>query len=375
MKISLLIISMNNSTKTIELVKSVYTIGDEIVLIDSSNTSEHKKLVDSKTALKLSKLKIFYLCPLGYVEPFRMYGVSKCVNEWILYLDDDEVINQELMTDIDSILDAEGENFDAFSISRQTFVDGKISTKEYGLRVPKGDYQIRLYRKSKVKYSGIVHEQPSINGIIQFDLRPRNKRILKLNKKYKIMHEHDDKGSLEKFIKYMKLEVFQKRDSYSDTLKYIPGPLAGLLFIYLKLKKKNISDELTAFDYNLRQRVHYFLETKNIFRLIMPLGIYYTTKLAIISKMPDDLRKITFNIAQIISKANGVIHYLNLDSPERIEEFSREHQISEEEPVDLLNNLIIEKALEGSDIKLEEITQPVYELIIKFSKDVEGELS
>ena len=112
---SLLIFSRNDIDEALGLIRDMYKVSQEIVILDGSDESEHARLVKEKKRQCLDKLKIHKVVALGYPDPLRMYGLSKCSNEWVFLIDTDERISSEFKSNIREIL---GRGADAFAIKR-----------------------------------------------------------------------------------------------------------------------------------------------------------------------------------------------------------------------------------------------------------------
>lgn len=372
MKLSVLIFSMNETEKVLKLVKSIYHIADDIVLVDSSDFANFRKLLSGKKDSNLTKLRIFYVHPLGYVEPFRMYGLSKCKNEWVLYLDVDENINDELKNSLIELLDMWGK-YDAFAIVRENFLDGKRIYENYGIKLSKNDYHVRLYKKSKVRYKGIVHEAPLIDKK-PFSNFIKNEHIFRLDPKFKIIQNHKSEDYFGKFVKCMKLEIFQRRDTYAQIRQYIPKFIMPLFLYYLHIKNKKLDDELTKFDYRLKEHFFLFGQTRNPLDLILPLNVYFDTKIKIIFGLGEDLRKITFKISKEINNHGGTINYLGLNSIAKMERFNKKYGLNTENPLDLLNLLLLNRVSNEPMARQKQIVDKIYKVIMKFSYPVKYRL-
>ena len=95
MKLSILTFSKDNLNSIFRLIKNVNDIASEIVIIDSSSKKNYLKL--RRKCKKNERIKLFHYKALGYVEPFRMLGISKCTYEYIFYLDSDEFADRKLI--------------------------------------------------------------------------------------------------------------------------------------------------------------------------------------------------------------------------------------------------------------------------------------
>ena len=74
-RLSVLIFSRNDIDNALDLINDVYDFADDIVLVDSSSAKLHEELIRKKAKRSLSKLRVFYVVPLGYPDPLRMYAI------------------------------------------------------------------------------------------------------------------------------------------------------------------------------------------------------------------------------------------------------------------------------------------------------------
>ena len=99
-KLSVLIFSRNDVEKALDLIRDIYDIADEIVIVDSSTDIGHSRLLKARREFNFKKLRIFYIIALGYADPLRMYAIGKCNGKWVLMLDTDERISSEFKSTI-----------------------------------------------------------------------------------------------------------------------------------------------------------------------------------------------------------------------------------------------------------------------------------
>ena len=91
----------------------------------------------------------------GFGEPSRQYGLNKCVNEWVLFLDTDERLNPAFKSDIRGIM--EKADCKGFVIRRYEY--------EYTMeKLAWISWQLRLYKRNSACYKGDLHEQATIDG-------------------------------------------------------------------------------------------------------------------------------------------------------------------------------------------------------------------
>ncbi|MBU1996289.1 MAG: glycosyltransferase family 2 protein, partial [Candidatus Omnitrophica bacterium] len=155
-KLSIVVITKNEE-KRIEKYFNNVKWADEIIVIDDNS--------DDKTAEILEKLgaKVTKNASNGFFYKQRNLGIAKATGDWILQMDADEVIPDDLREEILQILERPT-SFSAYSIKRKNFFLGHFM--RYG-----GWYQertIKLFKKGKAWYTDIgrIHEIIKVDGDI-----------------------------------------------------------------------------------------------------------------------------------------------------------------------------------------------------------------
>lgn len=98
MKLSVVLITLNEEKNLPRTLSAVNDIADEIVIADSGSTDRTEEIAGS-----FSKTKFFS-------KPFSGYGaqknwaLNKCSGEWILFLDANEVPDAEMLLSIQTVL-------------------------------------------------------------------------------------------------------------------------------------------------------------------------------------------------------------------------------------------------------------------------------
>ena len=152
MKISLVMIAKNEEKNIAKSLESVKGLVSEIIVVDSGSTDNTNKVAQSYGA------KIFKR-PFDNFSAQKNYALSLSLNEWVLHLDADEVLSQELKEEIKKIMEAP--EYDGYILTRENFFLGR-KMKYSG--IAKED-RLRLAKKSLSKYvGGIIHEELVVNG-------------------------------------------------------------------------------------------------------------------------------------------------------------------------------------------------------------------
>ena len=151
-KISASIISFNEEDKIEDCLRSLQSVADEIIVVDSLSTDRTKEIAARYTD------KIYDQKFLGHVEQKNL-AVSKASNDWILSLDCDERLSPELASSILKIKD-NLEQTDAYRMARKTYyVYRWLNHCWYP------DYKVRLFNKNTAKWGGVnPHDRVEVNG-------------------------------------------------------------------------------------------------------------------------------------------------------------------------------------------------------------------
>jgi glycosyltransferase involved in cell wall biosynthesis len=146
-KLSVVVITLNEEKNIARCLDSVNGIADEIVIIDSNSTDRTEEICKSYETR-------FIQHPFeGYVKQ-KNYAVAAAKFDHILSLDADEVLSDELKASIDSVK----ANFDAdgYTMNRMTNYVGKW-IKHSGWYP---DVKLRLFNRRKGEWTGrIIHER------------------------------------------------------------------------------------------------------------------------------------------------------------------------------------------------------------------------
>ncbi|ADN50927.1 glycosyltransferase [Vulcanisaeta distributa] len=277
----LLIFNRNEVVGTLRLIKLLNNTVDEIVIIDSSDPPKYRELMDRLMKYG-SKIIVFKTIPLGHVEPLRMYGLSKISTDYVLLLDTDEIPNDKLIINLRRYNEYDGYIINRYEVALRTISE-----------------QVRLFKRNKVLFRGIIHENPEILG---------SKAKLS-NGEYIIHLAGKLNASASNYSKYIIIELFSrypyllnnllinrfKRKTYYKSTTIVHVLNAILILIYFKaMSLLKPGDAEMWFSY--------FMDLLKIF-----------------INIPSKYRKILMNISQEIYENNGIINYLCLNNPNIVE--------------------------------------------------------
>jgi len=151
MKISVIIIALNEESRIKDCLESV-SWADEIVVVDTGSADSTPAICGKYTD------KIYHSEWLGF-GPLKNFASSKTSNEWLLNVDADERVSEELRDEILSLPDSPPEA--AYSICFHNFFMGR-RLRFGGLG---GERHTRLFRKSAAGFGDeAVHEAVAVRG-------------------------------------------------------------------------------------------------------------------------------------------------------------------------------------------------------------------
>ncbi len=147
----------HNEEKNIERCLESVRWANEIVFVDCASKDKTVEIVKKYTT------KIFYKENNPNLNVNKQFGIEQCKGDWILYLDPDEVVTEELKNELLSEVRSPKSEVKGYLIPRKNFYFGKFL--RFGGKYP--DYQLRLFKKGFAKFlCKNVHEKISVDGQI-----------------------------------------------------------------------------------------------------------------------------------------------------------------------------------------------------------------
>lgn len=152
MKISAVIITNNEEKRIADAIKSV-AWADELLVVDSESTDKTREIAESLGAKVLIKKW------QGFSKQ-KQFAVENASNDWILSLDADEIISDELKNEIEKIKSKpKSEIADGYKIPRLNFYMNR--PVRFGGWYP--DWQLRLFDRRKGSWKEVlIHESVQI---------------------------------------------------------------------------------------------------------------------------------------------------------------------------------------------------------------------
>lgn len=163
MKLSIVISTYNRADSLERTLASLGSLAHEIVVIDNESTDDTGKVAEKFGAHVYRRPNNLML------NVNKNFGIARATGDWILYLDDDEVVTEELSREIKTVirnsnLVTRSSDVVGYWIARKNIIFGRWI--EHGIWWP--DQQLRLFRKTHGKYpEKHVHEYIEVDGPTQ----------------------------------------------------------------------------------------------------------------------------------------------------------------------------------------------------------------
>lgn len=153
MKLSLIVITHNEEQNIRECLNSAIS-ADEIIVVDSNSTDLTVNMAREYTD------NVIQVEDMPYGQK-RNLGIDRAQNDWILWLDADERLTEELRIEITEVID-NPDSLSAYYINRKSFFITKF-IKHCGWYP---DYTLRLFKSSAgIRFNdSLVHEKAVYEG-------------------------------------------------------------------------------------------------------------------------------------------------------------------------------------------------------------------
>ena len=146
--VTVVILTKNEELNIVDVLSNVKRITCNILVVDSGSIDDTVTLAEANGA------KVVYRDWDNDFSAQRNFALEHVDTEWILYLDADERLNEQLCEAIKKVI-TKNENRQ-YSIKRKSVAFGK----EFNYGVLKPDFVPRLFKTSHVQWVNKVHEKP-----------------------------------------------------------------------------------------------------------------------------------------------------------------------------------------------------------------------
>ncbi|MBI5619623.1 glycosyltransferase family 2 protein [Candidatus Gottesmanbacteria bacterium] len=152
MNISAIIIARNEESRIAKCLSSVAWV-DERIVVDNGSTDGTREVAKKQGASAISAPETYDFSKL------RNLGKKKASGEWLLYVDADEIVSEELVKEIKKVISFQSSAISGYELRRKNYY--------LGHPWPADEYILRLMRKDAlIGWFGQLHETARIKGEI-----------------------------------------------------------------------------------------------------------------------------------------------------------------------------------------------------------------
>lgn len=151
MRLSAVLITCNEEKKVGECLESI-AFADEIVVVDSGSHDRTSEIVKSRGARFFTRI-------LDDFASQRNFALQQAAGDWILFIDADERVSPQLREQIQAAVSGD-EGLHGYTLHRINHIFG--GPMRFGAH--QSDRPMRLVRRGKGRWEGLVHERLVIEG-------------------------------------------------------------------------------------------------------------------------------------------------------------------------------------------------------------------
>lgn len=153
--VSAFIVCLNEADRIAHAIEALKDVADDIVVIDSGSKDETASIARGLGA------RVFFNNWTGY-GPQKRFGEERCLHDWVINVDADEVLSEELVREIRLVFSTGlDQKFDAFMLGIVEIFPGEERPAIWAYTIP----AVRLYRLSRGRYSeSSVHDRVVLNN-------------------------------------------------------------------------------------------------------------------------------------------------------------------------------------------------------------------
>lgn len=166
--ISVFIITKNEEQLISKAIKSVQNFAEEIIIIDSGSTDNTVKIAEALGS------KVIFNSWEGYVKQ-KIFGEKICKNDWILNIDADEELTQDLQLEIEAIFMSGMQNlYKAYKINLVILHESDTKPRKFA----PSNAVIRLYNKNYASFSNTINSTTHDSVKLNSNLKETNNIFL-----------------------------------------------------------------------------------------------------------------------------------------------------------------------------------------------------
>lgn len=151
------LINTKNAAKTLAATLKSVKFADKIIVMDMDSSDETVQIARAYGA------KVVFHPDVGIVEPARNKGLALIKKGWVLILDSDETLSDELAKKIKALVAGDA-TATGYYLPRKNYIfGGWLSTAGWW-----PDYQLRFFQAGTVSWPKTIHGRPECKGAVDY---------------------------------------------------------------------------------------------------------------------------------------------------------------------------------------------------------------
>lgn len=201
-KLSAYFVTLNEEQRLAKTLKAVAKVADEIIVVDSGSTDKTEKIAKKHNAK-------FIFHKWKNISSQKNFAQNKCSNDWVLSLDADEVLSDELIAEIKQL--KKNPQADAYKLKICDMLPGDKKPRLFA----KSYNQVRLYNRTKANMpDDLTHDRVILGdnaNVAQLEAKVHHYSYISLTQFWFKLNMFTDelvKTALEKNKKYSKWRLY-----------------------------------------------------------------------------------------------------------------------------------------------------------------------
>lgn len=244
--LSAFVITFNEEDNLADCLESL-KFCDEVIVVDSFSTDKTVEIAKNFGA------KVIQREWPGY-RAQKEFGLSQTSHEWVLNLDADERVSDELRAEVERVLSTDNNSlYDGYEVNRVVYYLQRWW--RHGGWYP--EFRLRLLRKSKTKWGGIdPHEKPIVQG--------KTERLKGELLHYTYTDLDDQLSRLHKFSSIAAMEDY-KRGKRSSLMSILISPI--FRFVKFYFLKQGFREGVAGFVVGMNELFYTFMKYAKLWEI------------------------------------------------------------------------------------------------------------
>ncbi len=150
------VINTYNAQKHLDRVLEAVEGFDEVLVCDMESTDDTVAIAKRHGC----RVVTFEKNGCSIVEPARQFAIDKALCSWVLVVDADEIVSEELRDYLYGFISKKDNKKSGLYIPRRNYFMGRFMHAYYP------DYILRFFKKEATRWPAVIHTAPIVDGVV-----------------------------------------------------------------------------------------------------------------------------------------------------------------------------------------------------------------